>query len=123
MSRATGLERACRAAWLRRAVRGALLLVLLLGPSAVSAHRLDEYLQATRVAVEGDRVSIEVDLTPGVAVAQQVFEGIDNDRDGQISVAEADAYARLVLDSIVLEVDSRRQTLLLVDRAFPPGAR
>jgi hypothetical protein len=39
--------------------------------STASAHRRDEYLQAARIAVGPDRVRIELDLTPGMAVADR----------------------------------------------------
>ena len=41
-----------------------LVLVAVAGP--VSAHRLDEYLQAARIGIDPERVQIELDLTPGV---------------------------------------------------------
>jgi hypothetical protein len=97
----------------------AALGVWLLLPSAGSAHRLDEYLQASRLGIERDRVSVEIDLTPGVAVAHEVFAWIDADGSGGISPAEADAYAHRVLDSITLDVDGRRQPLELLDRQVP----
>ena len=103
--------------WLERTVRAAAIVgVWLMLPAATTAHRLDEYLQATRVAVDHDRVDLEIDLTP---VARQVFGWIDTDRDEQISVAEGDAYAAVVLGSIMLDVDDRRQALTLVARQFP----
>jgi hypothetical protein len=88
-------------------------------PAPTAAHRLDEYLQATRVAIAQDRVDLEIDLTPGVAVSRQVFGWIDTNRDGKISAAEGDAYAALVLAAIALDVDHRKLSLTLVDRKFP----
>ena len=73
----------------------------------VDAHRLDEYLQAARLSVSMDRVSLEMDLTAGIAVAPAVFATIDLDRSGEISPAEGGTYARHVLDSLVLTVDGR----------------
>lgn len=120
MSQTAGPGPARQPLWVDRAVRGVSILgVWLLLPAAITAHRLDEYLQATRVAVDRSRVDLEIDLTPGIAVAHQVFDWIDADRNGQISAAEGDAYARLVLGSIALDVDEGRQTLRLVDRQFP----
>ena len=49
---------------------------------AVSAHRRDEYLQAARLAVEPDRVELELDVTPGIAVADATIADLDRDRDG-----------------------------------------
>ena len=42
--------------------------ILLLAGTPASAHRLDEYLQATTISVEKDRVQAQIRLTPGVAV-------------------------------------------------------
>ena len=94
----------------------ALLLVL---PAPAAAHRLDEYLQATRISVYLDRVSLEIDLTAGVAVAPTVFALIDADHDGQVSAVESEAYAQLVLSSVVLEVDNQLLPITLVRSQFP----
>jgi hypothetical protein len=93
--------------------------VWLMWPAAPTAHRLDEYLQATRIAVDGDRVDVGIDLTPGTAVARQVFGWIDTDQDGEISSAEGDAYAAAVLSAIRLDVDDHQHSLTLVTRRFP----
>lgn len=106
--------------WVGRTVRTVSIVgVWLALPITTTAHRLDEYLQATRVAISHDRVDLEIDLTPGALIAQRVFGGIDLDHDGQISPAEGDAYAADVLRSATLDVDNRRQTLVLGDRRFP----
>ena len=73
-----------------------LLLALLALPSNVFAHRDDQYLQATIVAIEPDGVRLQINLTPGVAVAEQVLAEIDRDRDEAISKNEAAAYAKVV---------------------------
>src|SRR5689334_7014001 len=54
-----------RAAVLLGALVGWVLLSL---PRDASAHRLDEYLQATRVDVGADGIGIEIDLTPGANI-------------------------------------------------------
>ena len=41
------------------------------------AHRLDEYLQATRIDISSNRVDLEMDLTPGVDVASVVLPLMD----------------------------------------------
>ena len=97
----------------------AILAVWLIWPAAAGAHRLDEYLQASRLGIDRDGVKMEIDLTPGVSVADQVFGWIDTDRNGRISAEEADAYARSVLEAITLEVDGRRQSIALVDCQTP----
>jgi hypothetical protein len=91
----------------------------LLYPQPAAAHRLDDYLQATRISLDLDRVNIEIDLTPGAAIVPNVVALIDTNGDGEISAAESEAYARLVLASAVLEVDGRRQALGLVSSLFP----
>ena len=83
------------------------------------AHRLDEYLQATRVSIELDRVTVEIDLTAGTSLAASVFGWIDTDGDGQLSGAERAAYARQVIDSVMLTADGRRVTLAVTGNDFP----
>jgi hypothetical protein len=88
-------------------------------PVPAGAHRLDEYLQATRLSIDIDRVSVEIDLTAGVSVAQQVFAWIDTNRDGQASSTEGHAYAQRMLAAVVLSVDGRTASLSLIDSRFP----
>jgi nickel/cobalt transporter (NicO) family protein len=96
------------------------VLGILLGrPVPAGAHRLDEYLQATRLSIDVDRVSLEIDLTAGVNVAPQVVAWIDTNRDGQISSSEAHAYAQQMLRAVVLSVDGRTASLTLLDSRFP----
>jgi len=83
------------------------------------AHRLDEYLQATRLSVDIERVDLEIDLTAGVALASTVFAWIDTNRDGEISDAEGEMYARQMLGSVVLKVDGRPVPITLVETSFP----
>jgi hypothetical protein len=103
----------------RGLVTFAALVVWLGCPDTAGAHRLDEYLQATRLSIDLDRVGVEIDLTAGVNLAAQIFDSIDTDRDGRISVAEGEAYARQVLGSVVLSVDGRPTPITLVDSRFP----
>ena len=86
----------------------ALLLVAAMAVASsagVSAHRRDEYLQAARIAIEPDRVQIELDLTPGIAVADDVIRQIDADGNGTLSPEEQQAYVRRVLGDLALRVD------------------
>jgi nickel/cobalt transporter (NicO) family protein len=75
--------------------------------AAASAHRRDEYLQAARIAIEPDRVELQLDLTPGIALADRVIGGIDRDGDGAISSTESAAYATRVEHDVRLELDGR----------------
>ena len=97
----------------------AVLGVCLATATPARAHRLDEYLQATRLSIDVECVSLEIDLTPGVAVAPEVFAWIDTNRDSQISAAEAEAYARQMLHSVALSVDDRTLPITLVEVDVP----
>jgi len=96
-----------------------LIAILLMFSGVALAHRLDEYLQATRLSLALDRVFLKIDLTPGVAVAPEIFALITSNRDGRISEAEGRAYASHVLNEIVIEMDGRKQHLDLVRSEFP----
>jgi hypothetical protein len=85
----------------------------------VSAHRVDEYLQAVRVAIEPSRIGIELDLTPGVAVAPRVLSEIDLNHDAVITDSESSAYVSLVLRDITAEVDGHPVPLVLLSHAMP----
>jgi hypothetical protein len=83
------------------------------------AHRVDEYLQATRLSIDIQRVDLEIDLTPGIALASEVFASIDTNRDGEISSAEGEAYAQQMLHSAELSVDGRHVPVTLLESSFP----
>ena len=84
-----------------------------------SAHRRDEYLQAARLAIDPGRVQIELDLTPGIAVAGAILRDIDRNRDGSLSGEERRAYGRLVLSALELAVDGTRLPLQPGAFSFP----
>jgi hypothetical protein len=99
-----------------------LFVALFTCPIAVIAHRLDEYLQATLVVVEPDRVRLQINLTPGVSVAEQVLALIDRDRDGVISTNEAAAYCELLKHDLIVRLDQRELKLKLIASYFPGTA-
>ena len=88
-------------------------------PATAAAHRLDEYLQATRIALAPDNVRVEIDLTPGINVAPRVAPLIDIDGDGALSPAERRAYAELVVRLTALQFDGRPAPLVLVGSEYP----
>jgi nickel/cobalt transporter (NicO) family protein len=88
-------------------------------PAAVSAHVLDQYLQASRIECGADGVDVELDLTPGIALAPAVFFSINTDRDGRISSTEGRAYSARVLSELVLDLDGQRVPLELVASVYP----
>jgi hydrogenase/urease accessory protein HupE len=95
----------------RRVFLAALLTLGVMVPA--QAHRLNEYLQATTIAVSPEGVTIQVRLTPGVDIAPTVIAGIDADHDGTLSSAEAQAYADGFVRDLSLAIDGRRAPLRL----------
>ena len=86
---------------------------------AVSAHRLDECLQAARIAIEPERIDLEVSLTPGVDVADTIIGDIDRDGDRSFSTAEQQAFAARVLENLDLNHDGRPVNLAGGPATFP----
>jgi hypothetical protein len=106
---------------LRASRSGALTLtvMVLAGAASLSAHRLDEYLQAARIGVAPNGVQIELDLTPGTAVATGVIQWIDRNRDGVLSSAEQRDYVDAVLDTLALTMDGRALHITPRASTFP----
>jgi hypothetical protein len=94
-------------------------LTSLAASSQCLAHRLDEYLQAASVSVAKDRITVSMRLSPGVAVAPFVLDGIDLDRDGVISDLEQSAYASRLLRDLTLSLDGSPLALRVVSMRFP----
>ncbi|HTP33309.1 MAG TPA: hypothetical protein VMJ75_14115 [Candidatus Acidoferrales bacterium] len=97
----------------------AAIAILIFACAPAAAHRLDEYLQGTLIAVEKDLVRAQIDLTPGVAVYPALLRDMDTDSDGVISVAEQRAYAVRVLRDLSLTIDGHRLTPRLLSVHFP----
>ena len=83
------------------------VFVLLMAGGNTSAHRLDEYLQATRVSIGRAGLILEMDLTPGASIASAFAGALDVDADGAVSPVEAEAYGRAVLSDLVVKGDER----------------
>ena len=83
------------------------------------AHRLDEYLQAVRIAVGTNRIDLSIELTSGVAVADKLLSVIDRNRDGRVSTDEGTVYAQRVLNDLQLRLDAESVALKLGDNSFP----
>jgi len=103
----------------RNRIGAAFALAVVVASARVSAHRRDEYLQAARVAIDPERVRIDLDLTPGIAVADRILADIDLDRSGTLSSIETEAYVRHVLDAITIDVDGSPLAVRTIDSAFP----
>jgi hypothetical protein len=91
-------------------------------PTPAAAHRLDEYLQATRLDIGADRIVLEIDLTPGASSASQIVEQIDANRDGRLTGDERNRYAQAVVSSIVVTIDGRTMPVALTAAEFPASA-
>jgi hypothetical protein len=96
-----------------------LITVAVLVSAGASAHRLDEYLEATTFSLEKGSLQAEIRLTPGVAVLPFVLSQIDTDANGVISASEQRTYAERVLHDLTLKVDGDRLGLRLVSTKFP----
>lgn len=83
--------------------------------TSVSAHRRDEFLEAARLAIDPDRVELQLDLTPGISLADRIIGEIDRDRDGVVSEVETRAYAAVVQRDIGLELDGHALPLTLLE--------
>jgi hypothetical protein len=92
---------------------GLLFGAVLLLRGEVLAHELDEYLMASRLAFRSAGIGVEMDLTPGVSVAQDIVKVIDRDGDGRIDGREAHAYARMILARVSLTIDGAPRPLAL----------
>lgn len=96
-----------------------LAAMAILAAMPAMAHRLDEYLQATLISIEQDRVQADVRLAPGVSIFPVVLAAIDTDGDGAISAIEQHAYAERVLRDLALKVDGRPAPLRLTSIQYP----
>jgi hypothetical protein len=88
-----------------------ILVALLAAPAGAFAHRLDEYLQATLVVIEPGEIRLEMNLTPGVAVADQVLAQIHPDNSDTIPSEKAAAYAESLRRDLTVRLDQRLLTL------------
>jgi hypothetical protein len=87
--------------------------------ATAGAHRRDEYLQAARLAVDPDRVEIQLDLTPGIAIIDRVLGEIDPNGDGAIDGNEASSYSQGVLARVTLDIDGQPVELTKTGAQFP----
>ena len=85
----------------------------------LSAHRRDEYLQAARVAIDVAAVQLELDITPGIALAETIIADIDRNGDGALSVDEQRAYGDAVVNALTLRVDGTPLRAQLGTTSFP----
>ncbi|HEX7977191.1 MAG TPA: HupE/UreJ family protein [Gemmatimonadaceae bacterium] len=106
---------------MRRSLTVTVALLLSFATRA-DAHQLDEYVQASKIAVARDLVRVELRLTPGVKVLSRVLAVIDTNGDGILSPVEQRTYAERVRRDLSLAVDGRLLSLRLVTLGFPDMA-
>jgi hypothetical protein len=104
---------------MKKLLTAAGVAVLLSLTASAWAHRLDEYLQATILAIERDHVEGFMRLVPGVAVSATVISSIDTNGDGTLSENERRAYALRVLSELSLNVDGQQLAPSLVSAKYP----
>ena len=97
----------------------AALLVAASAGTVVSAHRLDEYLQAARIDVRHEGLVVELDLTPGTIVAPAVIATIDRNRDTSFDADEQRAYAIGVTQAMAVALDGEGLRLRVEHATFP----
>lgn len=84
----------------------------------VAAHRLDECLQAALIEIKPDESRVQVNLNPGVQVADAFLWNIDRNHDGKISAAEGKDYARKFVAKLRMKLDERPLTLEFINVDF-----
>ncbi len=92
---------------------------LLFVASTARAHRIDEYLQATTIALQHDRATISMRLIPGVRIAPSVIANIDTNHDGAFSESEMHAYGDRLLTDLSVMVDGQAAKAHLDAWNFP----
>jgi hypothetical protein len=84
-----------------------------------SAHRIDEYLQATILSLGTNRLQGSMRLIPGILVSPLVIAAIDSNGDGVFSESEERAYAQRVLGDLSITVDGESIQPKLFSMSFP----
>jgi ABC-type nickel/cobalt efflux system permease component RcnA len=96
----------------------ALIGALFLFPPVAAAHPLDEYYQVTYITVVPNRITLQIELYPGVLIAPRVLALIDTDQDDRLSEAESRAYLNLFLSDMTFEIDGQFTSLTLAQYEF-----
>ena len=97
----------------------ALATALVAGAGVLSAHRVDEFLQAARIDLRDDAVAIDLALTPGVEIADSIVATIDRDHNGVITADEQAHYAKNILGGVTARLDGERLSLRVKEASFP----
>jgi hypothetical protein len=98
------------------------LTLTVVASTDVSAHRTEDYLQAARIGLEPDGVTITLDLTPGTTVVESFLATLDQDRDGSLSAQEQREYAGQVVGGLAIAIDGRPLQPRALSWSFPEVA-
>lgn len=85
-----------------------------------AAHPTDEVLQQLYVTPGDGRVTVRLDITPGVLVSTAFAASLDTDGDGSLGAAELDAHAATVTGLLSVSADGLALAPQLVARTYPP---
>lgn len=96
---------------------------VLLCVKGASAHRIDEYLQATLLSLENNRIEASMRLIPGILVSPSVIVAVDSNGDGAFSDSEERAYAQRVLGDLSITLDGKNVQPALRSWSFPEPAQ
>jgi hypothetical protein len=64
-------------------------------------------------------VQLELDLTPGIALAEAIISDIDRNRDGALSADEQRTYGDAVVNALTLQIDGTPLRAQLAATSFP----
>lgn len=90
--------------------------------ASISAHRLDEVLQAAQVSISPSSVTVVVYQTPGIEVAGRFLSGLDTNTDDSISSEEGRAFAQRVVSQLALDLNGSTLALSLEASEYPEVA-
>jgi ABC-type nickel/cobalt efflux system permease component RcnA len=96
-----------------------LLGVFFLFPSGAAADPLDEFYQSTYITLVPNRITMQIELYPGVLVAPQILSMIDTNQDDIVSEAESQAYVDHFLNDVIFEIDGLATPLTATDIEMP----
>ncbi|OAJ67199.1 hypothetical protein [Gluconobacter cerinus] len=89
-------------------------------PGMASAHRLDEYLQATTIDLARNHIALHLHLVPGVDVAKSVIQELDTNHDGTFSLFEERSYVSQIIHRLSVFLNGEQQPITLNTATFPP---
>ena len=91
----------------RWAILLAVLSMLFRPQSMASAHPVDMYAQTQAILLTPAGLQVDWKITPGPLLADAIWDSADQDKDGSVSQAEAQAWAAPVLAQWGLTIDGQ----------------